>query len=149
MSNPRSGIEYIGVTCVFICHDGKGKILLHKRSQNCRDERGRWDSGAGELEYGEDFELAVEREILEEYGCQAENIRQLGVHNVIRNEEEGLTHWVAVVFSAQVDPAEVKIGEPHKMDEIGWFSPKDPPSPLHSQLKTYLNFLGDIDTLET
>lgn len=39
------GIDYIGITCIFFCHDGNGKILMHKRSKNCRDEIGNWDIG--------------------------------------------------------------------------------------------------------
>ena len=37
----KRGVNFIGVTCVFVCHDGKGRFLLHKRSKNCRDEQGR------------------------------------------------------------------------------------------------------------
>lgn len=49
----RQGFDYIGVTTVFYCHDGKGNLLLHKRSQTCRDEKGRWDCGGGALKFGE------------------------------------------------------------------------------------------------
>ncbi len=53
----KKGIDYIGVTCVFYCHDGKGKLLLHKRSENCRDEKGRWDCGGGAMELGETLSI--------------------------------------------------------------------------------------------
>jgi RNase adaptor protein for sRNA GlmZ degradation len=33
----------------------------------------------------------------------------------------------------QVDPATVAIGEPHKIDEIGWFTSDNLPDTLHSQ----------------
>ena len=60
----KRGIDFVGVTCSFLCHDGNGRILMHKRSQNCRDEQGRWDLGAGALEHGESVKKAVEREKL-------------------------------------------------------------------------------------
>jgi 8-oxo-dGTP diphosphatase len=53
------GIDYIGITCVFFCHDGKGNILLHKRSEKCKDEQGNWDCGGGALEFGEEFDQGV------------------------------------------------------------------------------------------
>ncbi len=43
----KRGFDYIGVTCVFYCYDKKGRLLLHKRSNKCRDEIGRWDAGGG------------------------------------------------------------------------------------------------------
>ena len=70
----KRGVDYIGVNVVFYCHDGKGNILLHKRSQQCRDELGRWDSGAGSMEFGESFADAVTREVFEEYGVKPKKI---------------------------------------------------------------------------
>ena len=61
------GVDYPGVTVVFLCHDGKGNYLLGKRSKNCRDEQGRWDSGGGGLDLGSSVEETLKREIKEEY----------------------------------------------------------------------------------
>lgn len=127
------------VSCVFICHDGGGKILLARRSAGARDEPGAWDTGAGALEFGETFEAAVTREVAEEYGAALLEITLLGVRNVVRVEP--LSHWVAVVFSVLVDPAAVKIGEPDKFDDLGWFRRSALPSPLHSQLEPTLAML--------
>ncbi|MEV7907719.1 NUDIX domain-containing protein, partial [Streptomyces anulatus] len=44
------------VSCVFVCHDGHGRVLLAQRGAGARDEPGTWDCGAGALEYGESFE---------------------------------------------------------------------------------------------
>lgn len=63
----KQGFDYVGVTVVFYCHDGKRNLLLYKRSQNCRDEKGRWDCGGGAVKFGESFEQAVRREVKEEY----------------------------------------------------------------------------------
>ena len=120
------------MSCVFICHDGDGKVLLARRSAGARDEPGTWDTGAGALEFGETFEAAVTREVTEEYAAAPKDITMLGVRNVVRAEPP--SHWVAVVFSVRVDPAAVRIGEPHKFDELGWFRLDALPSPLHSQL---------------
>jgi len=120
------------VSCVFICHDGAGEILLARRSAGARDEPGTWDTGAGALEFGETFEAAVTREVKEEYATEPREITLLGVRNVVRAEPP--SHWVAVIFAVLVDRDAVAIGEPHKFDELGWFRLDALPAPLHSQL---------------
>jgi ADP-ribose pyrophosphatase YjhB (NUDIX family) len=65
----QRGVDFIGVTCSFVCHDGNGNILMHKRSKNCRDEHGNWDNGGGAHEFGASVEETVRREIKEEYGA--------------------------------------------------------------------------------
>jgi 8-oxo-dGTP diphosphatase len=127
------------VSCVFVCHDGAGRILLARRSEQARDEPGAWDCGAGALEFGETFEAAVTREVGEEYTASPLEIRQLGVRNVLRDDPP--SHWVAVIFAVRVDPASVRIGEPHKFDELAWFARGELPSPLHSQLPATLALL--------
>jgi ADP-ribose pyrophosphatase YjhB (NUDIX family) len=124
------------VSCVFVCRDDDGRILLARRSAGARDEPGAWDCGAGALEFGEAFEEAVAREVREEYAVEPLAIAQLGVRNVRRADPP--SHWVAVVFEVRVDPAAVAIGEPHKFDRLGWFAPDSLPSPLHSQLPATL-----------
>jgi 8-oxo-dGTP pyrophosphatase MutT (NUDIX family) len=128
------------VSCVFICHDGAGRVLLARRSAGARDEPGTWDTGAGALEFGESFEAAVAREVTEEYTATPQEIAMLGVRNVVRAEPP--SHWVAVVFAVRVAPGDVRIGEPHKFDELGWFRPDALPAPLHSQLRPTLALFG-------
>lgn len=138
-NNSQPGIDYPAVSCAFLCHDGEGRCLLHRRGAGCRDEHGMWDSGAGMLELGESFEQAVRREVREEYGAQPRDISLLGVRNVLREHENAPTHWVAVLFAVLVDPAEVRIGEPEKMDMLEWFAFDALPTPLHSQFKAQLD----------
>lgn len=135
----KLGEDCIGVNCVFFCHDGKGNIVFHKRNGNCRDEVNTWDCGGGVLEFGESFEDAIRREVMEEYGVEVLDIRYLGTRNVIRTNKSGKeTHWIANGFAVLVDPADVKIGEPEKMNELEWFSLDKLPTPLHSQIVGHL-----------
>jgi 8-oxo-dGTP diphosphatase len=124
------------VSCVFVCHDRDGRILLARRGRAARDEPGAWDCGAGALEFGETFEEAVTREVGEEYATSPLAVTLLGVRNVLRDDPP--SHWVAIVFAVLVDPATVTIGEPDKFDELGWFAQDALPSPLHSQLPATL-----------
>lgn len=143
----KKGVDYIGVTCVFYCHDGKGNLLLHKRSKLCRDERGKWDCGGGAMRVGETFEQAVRREVKEEYATRVINLHLVGVNNVIRNNGGERTHWVAVIFAVQVDPTKVRIGETRKMEEIGWFKKNALPSPLHSMFLEHLMMVEDTQLI--
>lgn len=107
---------------------------MHKRSKNCRDEQGRWDNGGGAHEFGSTFEETIKREIQEEYGTTPFNLRFIKTYDARRNLSDGTpTHWVSVVYAAQVDPKKAKNNEPYKIDDIGWFTMKKLPKPLHSQ----------------
>lgn len=127
----KRGVDYIGVTVVFYCHDGAGRLLLHKRSDRCRDECGRWDVGGGSMEFGETFEEAVRREVREEYGVEPIAVVHAATTNVLRVHEGRPTHWVANIFAVRV-PEGARICDAEKMDAIGWFMPDALPEPLHS-----------------
>lgn len=132
--NAQKGFDYIGVTCVFWCHDENNRILMHRRSKNCRDEQGRWDCGGGSMEFGETFEETVRREVAEEYGVEPVEIKYITTANVLRTHDGRKTHWIKNLHWVLVDPTRVKNNDPEKIDEIGWFSIEDLPSPLHSQI---------------
>jgi len=130
--NAKIGFDFIGITTPFYCHDGKGNLLMHKRTIKCRDEHERWDTGSGKLEFTLSLEENVLQEVLEEYSCKGEIQEQLPAHDIFRTHNGVQTHWIAVPFFIKVNPKDVKIGEPEKMSEIGWFRIDSLPSPLHS-----------------
>lgn len=142
----KRGVDFIGVGCVFVCHDGRGNILMHRRSVNCRDEPGRWDCGGGSMEFGETFEQTVRREVMEEYGTEPLDVRMAFARNTLREHAGATTHWVHVIHLVLVNPAEVRIGEPEKMDDIGWYSPDALPEPLHSVLQTHVEQIKELIT---
>jgi len=130
----RRGVDYIGVTVPFVVHDGKGNFLLQKRSDKCRDEQGSWDVGGGSMEFGEEWEEAVRREVMEELGVECQEVKFLSVFNAVRDNNGTPTHWIALVHAAKVDPSKVFINDKEKIDEIGWFTMANLPSPLHSKM---------------
>ncbi len=139
----KKGVEFTGVTVVFICHDGKGKILMNKRSQNCRDEQGRWDIGGGSLEFGHKIEDTLKREIMEEYCTDVLGYEFLGFRDIHRDNNGKNTHWIGLDFKVHVDPSKANVGEPHKMDAIGWFTLDKLPTPVHSQFPKFLELYKD------
>lgn len=134
----EKGLDYIGLSVVFFCTDGKAHLLLAQRSQNCRDEQGRWDVGGGAVEFGNSVIETLKKELHEEYGTFPLEYQFLGYRDVQRLLNGRLSHWLALDFKVVLDPDEVKIGEPEKIDQLAWFTLKNLPSPLHSQLSKAL-----------
>lgn len=140
----HKGSSFVGVTTVFLCHDGRGKVFLAKRSKNARDEHGRWSPGAGGLKHGQSLEQNVRRELKEENAAEALKIDYMGYMDVFRNLADGTpTHWLAMNFAVLVDPKQMQINEPDMFDDSGWFTLDNLPSPPHSQFETFMNLHGD------
>ncbi len=53
--------------------------------------------------------------------------------NIIRQNGDLKTHWIALLFAVEVDPSKVRIGDPEKMVELGWFTQESLPDPVHSK----------------
>jgi 8-oxo-dGTP diphosphatase len=141
MAKDGIGTEFTGVTIVFLCHDGNGRYLISKRSKNARDEQGAWDPGAGGLKFGERVEDALARELKEEYCTEPAVVNFLGFRDVHRVHDNKPTHWIGLDFQVQIDPATVKIGEPHKCDGLRWVTLEELlhfSEPLHSQFPHFL-----------
>ena len=47
-----------------------GQLLIVKRAQNDEIGAGTWETVGGQMEFGEDFEMALKREFLEEVGLE-------------------------------------------------------------------------------
>ncbi len=141
--NLKKGTDYIGVGVVFFCHDGNGKFLMGKRSVNTRDEHGRWDFGAGGVEFGHTLDDTLRKEIREEYCTDVLDYKFIGYMDVHREHEGKPTHWISFAFKVLVDPEKVRVGEPDMCDELGWFTLDSLPDNLHSQFPKLLEPYGD------
>lgn len=139
------GVDFIGIGVVFFCHDGNGNFILAKRSKNCRDEQEKYDVGGGAIEVQEKVEEVLIREIKEEYCSDVIDFEFLGYRDVHRINNDKKTHWIVLDFKVLVNRSQVKIGEPHKFDEIGWFKLNKLPleEQLHSQLRFALELYKD------
>ncbi len=129
----KKGEDYTGVSVVFICHDGRENYLLNKRSNNCRDEHGRWDIGGGGVEFGHTIEETLRKELYEEFGVSVIDYETLGFRELQREHNGKKTHWISIDHKVLINPEEVKNNEPHKFEEIAWFKLEDFPEPMHSQ----------------
>jgi 8-oxo-dGTP diphosphatase len=116
----KRGLNYIGVGVGAVIFDAEGRVFLAKRGSLARNERNRWEFPGGGVEFGETLVHALVREIAEEYGCEIEVQELLDVVDHIILEEG--QHWVSPTFICTVKSGTPHIREPHKCDEIGWFS---------------------------
>ena len=139
----KKGLDYTGITIVYLCHDGEGNVLLNKRGVNCRDENGRWDCGGGGLEFGDTVDNTLKKEIFEEYCADVIDYEFLGYRDVHRENDGVKTHWLALDFKVRINQEMVANGEPHKFDAVEWFSLSSLPSPLHSQFPFFLEKYKD------
>lgn len=105
--------------------------MLHKRTDKCRDEIGRWDFGGGQVKFGEKLEDAVLREVKEEYGVDGTIEKQLPAHSLLRRENNNDTHWLIITFIVLIDRKNVINGDPDKIEKLGWFKLNKLPQPLH------------------
>jgi len=136
----KIGLDYIGVTVNFMCHDGNGRFFFAKRSDKCRDEHGRWEMGGGVLDFGEDPLVAVRREMEEEFAIvRAELDACLGHTNLLREHSGQKTHWVCISYVFTIPTDEPKIQEPHKFTQTGWFTLDALPHPLHTGSEILIN----------
>lgn len=135
----KKGEDYIGISVVYLCHDGEGNFVFNKRSVNCRDEQGRWDIGGGGVDFGDSLEQTLRKEIKEEYCTDVIDFEFLGYRDVFRENNGKKTHWLGMDFKVLVDKNKVANGEPHKFDAVEWFRLDDLPSPVHSQLMNTIN----------
>ena len=65
----------------------------------------------------------------------------LGFREIHRNHNSKKTHWIGLDFKVLVDPSKVKNGEPHKFDELKWFTLEEllnlPKNQIHSQFPVF------------
>ncbi len=142
----QKGIDYPGISVVYFCHDGNRNVVMAKRSQQARDEKGRWDIGGGGVEAHDTIEQTLRKEIKEEYNCEVLNYEFLGYRDVHREHDGTRTHWISLDFKVLVDVSDLKTNEPHKFDEVKLFPIEEmwtDPEKIHSQLPIFLEKYKD------
>ena len=122
-----------------------GKILLGKRNddpdkaKSLLNGAGTWTMPGGKLRFGEEFEQAARRELLEETGVIAKKIKVICVNNDITDN----AHFVTVGVLCEVWEGEPKVMEPDQITEWGWFDLNNPPFPIYvPSAKILMNLRG-------
>lgn len=135
----HKGKSFVGIATAAAIFNKDGKLLLAKRSENCRDEHNTWDICGGGLEVSSTIEQNLRAEMNEELNISSSQpVYFVGIHEAFRIDQHGdKTHWLSldhVIILTDEDIKEVKINEPKNFKDLGWFDLSDLPQPLHSQL---------------
>lgn len=121
----KAGVDFVGVGVGVMVRNGKGLFLLGLRTENAKNEPGKWTFPGGEVEFGEKVFDCAKREALEEAGVEVEPLRLVKViDHIIPDEKQ---HWVNPIVEARLVSGEPKPMEPHKMSEWKWFSLEELP----------------------
>lgn len=102
--------------------DGKGKVLLIKRSQDDTYMPGKRELPGGKLESGQDITNALEREVLEETGLAVQLLDKIAYwHSEILSsgKYKGLP-YIVLVGLAKTLGGEVRISDEH--DDFVWLT---------------------------
>ena len=59
----KKGLDFVGISVVLFCY-ANGKFLMARRGNNSRDEHGKWDIGAGGIEWGDSAEQTLRNEVM-------------------------------------------------------------------------------------
>jgi 8-oxo-dGTP diphosphatase len=136
-------VEGAGVAVMLI---KDGKVLLGKRHDNPEkaDSRlhgeGTWTMPGGKMGFGESFEDAAYREVIEETGIKI-NKNKIKLISV-GNERVHDAHFITLGFICEDFRGEPKPMEPDEIVEWRWFDINNPPSPMFFPSEKILkNFL--------
>jgi hypothetical protein len=137
--------DYTGVSIVFFCYDGKGRVFMGKRDESCRDEIGKWDIGAVDLNLNESPIETMKRGVREQYKTEALKSEYLGSRVFYRKIEGEKVSEIGLDFKVLIDGDKIKDGKLEKFKAIGFFNLKNMPIPSesHSQLPIFLEKYKD------
>lgn len=97
-----------------------GKYLALRRSKTDPVRPLTWDMPGGQYEEGEDLAESLLREIKEEAGISAKNIKLLGVEALMNKEGE---QWVQLGYLGETEDEVVTLSYEH--DEYRWLSKEE------------------------
>ncbi|MCR4714085.1 MAG: NUDIX domain-containing protein, partial [Treponemataceae bacterium] len=126
-------IQMVG--CAFLPIDKENKkILVSKRSMNKKYFPGLWEVIGGNLEFGEDFEDCVIREVKEEINCSIKRLEHLRSRAMYLNN---LMHITVAYYGEIEDEPDFNKDE---ISEMKWISKEE--------LENFEFCPGDVDLLK-
>jgi 8-oxo-dGTP diphosphatase len=96
-----------------IVRDGKVLLGLRKNVAGA----GTWGLPGGHLEFGEELDAAVKRELLEETGLVIKDLELVCITNAPQEQ----AHYIQLVFMVRNFDGEVQLKEPNRCERWSWF----------------------------
>ena len=109
-----------------------GRVLLGKRNDDAKmassdlHGEGTWTMPGGKMEFGETFEEASAREVLEETSIKLKKVEVICVNN----ERIDVAHFVTIGMFSDDFEGEAQVMEPDEITEWRWFGLDELPNPL-------------------
>jgi len=113
-------MKNIGVSQKAIIFNKENKILAIHRTETAPSNPNKWDFPGGILDFGENAEKGIEREIKEEAGIEVKELKPFDV--VSRTNEEG-DFWVTIAYTAKAISDKVILSFEH--NEFRWLTPEE------------------------
>ncbi|MFZ4581950.1 MAG: NUDIX hydrolase [Paludibacter sp.] len=101
--------------------NSKAELYLQKRADNKDIQPGKWDTSVGgHVDYGEDIEFALRREVREELGIENFEPNFMLRYKFVSSQEAELVHSYYAIYDAEItpDPVEISEGRFWTKDEI-------------------------------
>lgn len=90
--------------------DGKGELLVVKRSEDDEQQPGIWELPGGRLERSEDPVSGLLRELMEETGLQVEVVHPINVRHFTRRDGQTIT---MIIYLCRARSTDVTMSEEH------------------------------------
>lgn len=104
---------------VLIINSEKRLLTLH-RTKTAPTNPSSWDLPGGDIDFGEDAEGSILREIKEETGLEVSNLSPFDIESHIDDKEE---FWVTIAYKATPQSEKVILSNEH--DEFKWVSKEE------------------------
>lgn len=126
--------------------NAEGKVLLVKKANGVGPYAGMYLTPGGGVKTGESADDAVKRELFEETGVIAANIRRvLFDDDVTENYKGDRTHYIMLLYTGDYVSGDLKPteGDDDNLEVIKWFTPQEVSRlPLSPPLQKLLALLG-------
>jgi len=122
-------------------------LLLKRGSSSSGGGAALWSQPGGGVDFGEEVETAIKRELKEELDINVELFGHMVFDNDIRIEENTQKHWITGHSFARIINGEPKIMEPDKHDDLQWFDldkiPENTIGYTQKQIRRFKKHIGE------
>jgi len=101
--------------------NSKGELYLQKRATNKDIQPGKWDTSVGgHVDFGEEIEIALKREVFEELGISEFSPVFMKRYKFVSSQEAELVHSYYTIYNGEIypDPIEISEGKFWSISEI-------------------------------
>ncbi len=105
----------IGVSQKAILFNENEKLLTIRRTETAPTRPLHWDLPGGELNFGEDAQEGILREIREETGLEVQDLKVMDIISRLNDKGE---FWVTICYTARPTTADVVLS--HEHDDFKW-----------------------------